>query len=46
VSHDASKEVIVAHFLEKRIPQLHPSLATSLPVEEVVTASKFMMNDI
>ncbi len=45
VSHDASKEVNVAHFLEKRILQLYPSLATSLPVEEVLTASKLTMND-
>jgi hypothetical protein len=43
VSHDASKEVIVARLLEKKNLQLHPSLATSLPVE--VTASKFTIND-
>jgi hypothetical protein len=45
VSLDASKEVIVACFLEKIILQLHPLLATSLPVEEVVTTSKFTLND-
>ncbi len=44
VRHDASKEVIVACLLEKRILQ-HPSLATSLPAEEVVTTSKLTIND-
>ncbi len=30
VSRDASKEVIIARLVEKKILQLHPSLATSL----------------
>jgi hypothetical protein len=43
VSRDASKEVIVARLLEKRILQLHPSSATLFPEE--VTPSKFTIND-
>ncbi len=43
VSRDASKEVIVACLLEKRILQLHPSSAPLFPEE--VTPSKFTIND-
>jgi hypothetical protein len=46
VSHDASKEIIVARELEKRILQLYPSLAAASPYsEETETACKFMLND-
>ena len=46
VSHDASKEVIIARLVEKKILQLHPSLATSLPnMQEGEAARKFMLND-
>jgi hypothetical protein len=46
VSHDASKEVIIARLAEKKILQLHPSLATSLPnMQEGEAARKSMLND-
>jgi hypothetical protein len=40
VSRDASKEVKVARVLEKKILQLHPSLAAEIPADDCNTPEK------
>jgi hypothetical protein len=45
VSRDASKEVKVARVLEKKILQLHPSLAAEIPADDCNTPEKNLLND-
>ena len=45
MSHDTSKEVIIAHFLKKKYLQPHPAFATSLNTEGIRTVQKITMND-
>jgi len=44
-SRDASKEVIVARVLEKKILQLYPSWAAEIPEIDDNASDKFLLND-